>query len=348
MSARQRIGIGLSGGVDSAVAALLLLESGHDVTGFTMHLVGDGAAGAAAKGAAVAARLGIPHQVLDVRAAFDALVLRPFVDDYAVGLTPCPCARCNLVMKFGLLWERMAAAGCDRLATGHYARLEERAGCLVLRRGADVVKDQSYFLALLTQFQRRKAVFPLGGLVKAEVRARARVRGLVPENEGESQDLCFLPDGHFAEFVAARRPELRVGGWIVDLDGRRLGRHCGAFQYTVGQRRGLGLGGGPWFVVRTDLERREVVVGREADLQSTTVNLTGVNWQAAEPSINAEVAVTAQLRYLMKARPAVLRHLGAGRAQLEFPEPVFAVAPGQLAVAYCNDEVVAGGWIGRP
>ena len=187
----------------------------------------------------------------------------------------------------------------------------------------------------------------VGGQKLAEVRAKAVARGLVPENEGESQDLCFFLFFRFAEFVAARRPELRVDGWIVDLEGRRLGRHRGAFQYTVGQRRGLGLGGGPWFVVRTDLERREVVVGREEDVQSATVNLTGVNWQTAAPPIGAELAVTAQLRYLMKARPAVLRHLGSGRAQLDFPEPVFAVAPGQLAVAYHGDVVVAGGWIGR-
>ncbi|HQC51588.1 MAG TPA: tRNA 2-thiouridine(34) synthase MnmA [Lentisphaeria bacterium] len=346
MAAKLRIGVGLSGGVDSAAAALLLLESGYEVIGFTMHLVGADAV--AARAAAVAARLGIPHRALDVRTEFEALVLQPFVDEYAVGLTPCPCARCNLAMKFGVLWERMASAGCDRIATGHYARRGERDGRLFLRRGADIAKDQSYFLALLAQSQLQKAMFPLGGLLKSEARAKVLAHGLVSESEGESQDLCFLADGHFADFVAARRPELRVGGWIVDLEGRRLGRHSGAFQYTIGQRRGLGLGGGPWFVVRTDLARREVVVGREADLQSATVNLSGVNWQAAPPPINAELAVTAQLRYQMQARPAILRHLGEGRAQLEFSAPVFAVAPGQLAVAYCGDEVVAGGWIVRP
>lgn len=326
------------------MAAALLLEQGHEVMGFTMQLL-PGCAETAAKGAAVAARLGIAHQVLDMTGRFEELVLAPFADAYRQGLTPSPCVCCNARMKFGAMLDAMLAAGCDRVATGHYARLDMLDGVPRLRRGRDPRKDQSYFLALLTPAQLQRAIFPLGDWLKKDVKARASAMGVVPASEGESQDLCFLPDGNFAAFVSARHPELSSAGWIVTADGRRLGRHGGAFQYTRGQRRGLGLGGGPWFVLRVNVEDNAVVVGREEDLLSRSVSLRGMNWLMAQPAPGTELPLQAQVRYLMQARPALLRYGGDGRGDMVFAEPVSAVTPGQLAVAYSDDRVCAGGWI---
>lgn len=339
-----RVGVGLSGGTDSALAAKLLLEAGHDVIGFTMQLLpGDDAT--AAKGAAVAARLGIPHRVLDMSDRFEELVLAPFADAYRRGLTPSPCVCCNARMKFGAMLDAMLDAGCERMATGHYARLVPDGDDTLLLRGRDSRKDQSYFLAMLNAGQRRQAIFPLGEILKNEVQARAAALGLVAPDEGESQDLCFLPDGDFAAFVAARYPDLSREGWIVTADGRRLGRHSGAYQYTRGQRRGLGLGGGPWFVLRVDVAENLVVVGRQDELLSRQVILRDVNWLLPAPALGTELAVKAQLRYLMQAQPATLRRLDDNRAEMTFAEPVSAVTPGQLAAAYSDDRVIAGGWI---
>lgn len=339
-----RVGVGLSGGTDSALAAKLLLEAGHDVIGFTMQLL-PGCGATAAKGAAVAARLGIPHRVLDMTDRFEELVLTPFADAYRRGLTPSPCVCCNAQMKFGAMLDAMLAAGCERVATGHYARLVPAGDDTLLLRGRDPRKDQSYFLAMLNADQRRRAIFPLGDRLKKDVQARAAALELVAPSEGESQDLCFLPDGDFASFVAARYPELSREGWIVTSDGTRLGRHRGAYQYTRGQRRGLGLGGGPWFVLRIDIADNLVVVGRQDELLSRNVILQDVNWLLPPPAAGAELPVQAQVRYLMQARPATLRRLDDSRAEIVFADPVSAVTPGQLAAAYLDDRVVAGGWI---
>ena len=231
----QKVGIGLSGGTDSTAAAMLLLEDGYDVVGYTM-LTTDDSAAVAAKAAAVAAKLGIEHRTVDLRESFKCNVLDALVNGYANGLTPSPCVLCNRKLKFGALRERMLADGCDLAATGHYARLtRDDDGRIQLRRGFDKTKDQSYFLAQLTAQQLETVLFPLGDRQKGELKEMVKSLGLVPKEEAESQDLCFVPNGGVGDFVAERRPALRRSGWIVDTAGKRLGRHDGAFQYTPGQ-----------------------------------------------------------------------------------------------------------------
>lgn len=343
---RQRVGVGLSGGVDSAAAALRLLEDGHEVLGFTMVLTAQGES-TVAKARLVAERLGIPLATVDLRREFDEQVLEPFVAAYAAGRTPSPCVVCNARFKFGVLWERMREHGCGAMATGHYARVVRPAPETPpeLHRGADPAKDQSYFLAQLTHAQLARAVFPLGDCLKADVKARMATLGIVPPSEGESQDLCFLAQGDYASMVLARRPDLNVRGPILDGDGQRLGTHDGAFRYTPGQRRGLGLGGGPWFVRRTDMTANAVVVAQRQDMRCRRLRLSGLNWLDTAPPTGQPLETTAQIRHLMKPRPAAVVRRPDGDALLDFHENILAAPPGQLAVLYDGTRVVASGWI---
>ncbi|MBP1582321.1 MAG: tRNA 2-thiouridine(34) synthase MnmA [Victivallales bacterium] len=334
-------GIGLSGGADSAFAAWLLLRQGCQVRAFTMSTTPESPA--AVKGRQVADRLEIPHEVLDLGGAFEREILAPFADAYAYGETPSPCAVCNARLKFGLLAEAMLARGCTAVATGHYAR-NDASGRLF--RGADPIKDQSYFLARLTPSQLRQAAFPLGEWQKQDVLAEVRRLDLVPVSEKESQDLCFLPSGDFAEFVLQRHPELRdlPPGRILKSRGKFLGHHDGAFQYTPGQRRGLGLGGGPWYVLKTDVQRNLVVVGTEEESRRQDVSLRDFRWLVPQSDRQGALPCQAQLRFRMKPRPATVEWDEAS-AVLHFAEPVTAVAPGQLAVCYDGNQVIASGWI---
>ncbi len=339
----ETVGVALSGGVDSTYAAWLLKQQGYDVRAFTMQLAGQ-PTDAVAKGRRAAAGLGIPHEVLELGDAFDRMVLTPFAEAYAAGLTPSPCVLCNAYLKFGLLADAIRAAGCRHVATGHYVRHDREHG---LRRGLDPLKDQSYFLAWLRPGQLDDALFPLGECRKADVTAAVQALGLVDSAPSESQDLCFLPDGDVASFVAARHPELRRPGKIVTVDGRILGDHDGAYRYTRGQRRGLGLGGGPWFVLYTDIAENLVVVGHEDETRTTVVHLGPLNWSAADlhPASGQPLVCRAQLRYRMAARPAELRENADGTGTLRFEAPVSAVTPGQLAVCYLDARVAAGAWI---
>ena len=334
----QTVGIGMSGGTDSTAAAQLLLEAGYDVVGYTM-LTTDDSEAVVAKAAAVADKLGIEHRTVDLCDSFKCNILDALVEGYANGLTPSPCVICNRKLKFGALRERMLADGCDFAATGHYARLtRDDAGHIQLRRGIDKTKDQSYFLAQLTVGQLETVLFPLGDHLKTDLKEKVKSLGLVPKEEAESQDLCFVPNGGIGNFVAERRPALRHDGWIVDPTGRRLGRHDGAFQYTPGQRRGLGLGGGPWFVIRTDMTTNTVVVGHREELGVTALHVNGMNW-LIEPQW--PVRCVAQVRYLMKPREATVHPDGT----VEFTEPLEAAPPGQLCVFYDGDIVLGSGWI---
>ena len=334
----QTVGVGLSGGTDSAAAAMLLQEDGWNVVGYTM-LTTDDSASCIDKAAAVAAKLGIEHRTVDLRNSFKCCVLDSLVEGYANGLTPSPCVLCNRKLKFGTLRERILADGCDFVATGHYARLtRDDTGHVQLRRGFDKTKDQSYFLAQLTPEQLETIVFPLGGRLKSELKDLVKTIGLVPKEETESQDLCFVPNGGIGDFVAERRPDLRRDGWIVDLAGKRLGRHHGAFQYTPGQRRGLGLGGGPWFVLRTEMATNTVIVCHREELGVTTLRVNGMNW-LVEP--RWPVRCVAQVRYLMKPREATVHPDG----MVAFTEPIESAPPGQLCVFYDGDIVLGSGWI---
>lgn len=347
-SAQPIVGIGMSGGTDSSLAAYLLAEQGCEVRGFTLRLWHEPSTKSSdahiERARQVAAKLGIAHRVVDLSEEFLARIVTPFVEEYASGRTPSPCIRCNMRVKFGLMLELARQDGCSALATGHYVRtVPLPSGRIGLRRGADGTKDQSYFLAGLSQEQLAQARFPLGEMAKSEVKVRADALGLIPHSQAESQDLCFIPDGDCAAFLCRRRPDLVRPGRIVDLAGKTLGTHQGAFRYTIGQRRGIGLGGGPWYVVRTDLARNLVVIGQREDLLAREVRLSGFNWVGVAPV--GELAVQAQLRYNMKPVPACLRMASETDGTLVFDAPVSAVTPGQFAVAYHADEVVGGGWI---
>jgi tRNA-specific 2-thiouridylase len=335
----------MSGGVDSSVAAALLVEAGHDVTGVTMQLLpgGEHEGGCCSTSAVrdahrVCDALGIPHYTLNVRDVFRRDVIEPFCDAYAAGRTPNPCIECNDRVKFVELWRRVALQGGEYLATGHYARIvRDEAGAPWLARGADERKDQSYFLYRMTPEQLERTLFPVGELTKPEVRRIAGELGLPTAKAPESQEVCFVP-GSAAEFVSGERPESVRPGPIVDPAGREIGRHEGIARYTVGQRKGLRVAAQqPLFVVEVDAAANTVVAGPAERLAVRTVVCGDVVWR---DSPEAEVEV--QLRY--RQRPLAARAvIESGRLTLAFPDAVTATAPGQAAVCYQGDVVVGGG-----
>ncbi len=359
--ADRRAVIGLSGGVDSTLAAALLCEDGWEVIGVTLRLLpctepGDrrsccGLDGIA-QARAAAARLGIPHYVLDCRDVFEEQVLRPCWEEYAQGRTPNPCLLCNRFIKFGFLLDAARQLGASRVATGHYARLSPNTtGDVCLRRGADRGKDQSYFLATLTADQLTAALFPLGELTKTEVRRQAAARGFANAERADSQDVCFAAaDGGFAEFLRLRlQGDLRPGP-ILDADtGRTLGRHEGIHRFTIGQRRGIGVAlGQPVWVQEIRAESATLVVSSEpTQLLAAGMSLDRLVWHGTPPLPGTEVDGAVQTRYRQEAVPCVALPGGAAGelASVRFARPVRAVAPGQTAVLYQEDRVRAAGRI---
>ncbi len=351
----MRVVVAMSGGVDSSVAAALLHEQGHEVIGVSMQLYDQ--SGPEAFGSCcsiddlhdarrVAAALGVPHYMMNFERQFQATVMANFVGEYAAGRTPLPCAHCNSDLKFATLLSRAQGLGAQRLATGHYAQVEGADdGTRRLRRGADAGKDQSYFLFSLTQAQLAEACFPVGALSKAEVRDHARRLGLQVADKPDSQEICFVPDGDYAAFVARRAPEVARPGTIVHVDGRTLGTHAGVHRYTVGQRKGLGLStSAPLYVIQIDAEAGRLTVGPQAALDRTALTASGVNWIAGRAP-SGWTAVTAQIRHRHRAAPARVRACGHDRAEAVFDEPQPAITPGQAVVFYDGDAVVGGGWI---
>jgi len=359
--------VAMSGGVDSSTAAALLVERGYNVIGLMMRLwaeeVSAEQAGwqinaeqhfasnrccspeAVADARGVCQKLGIPFYLLNFEADFKTNVVDFFIEGYARGITPNPCLQCNRLVKFGTLLDKARALGADYLATGHYARIREHNGKFELLRGVDPQKDQSYALALLTQAQLSRVMFPLGEFTKIQVREMARRFGLPVSEKHESQDLCFIADGDYRHFLRRHVPGAFVPGEIVDTRGKVLGHHTGLANYTIGQRKGLGLAiGEPLFVIALDRARNQVIVGRAEELGRCELIAQSVNWIAGEPP-QGETRVTAKIRYRAIEAWATVTALGETRARVIFDEPLRDITPGQAVVFYEGERCLGGGLI---
>jgi len=360
----------MSGGVDSSAAAAILKEQGHDLVGFTMQLWnqtrgisvdenGDPLPSRCCSlddvydARRVAEELGFPFYVLNLEREFERDVVQPFVRSYLNGETPIPCVSCNSRLKFASLDKLAASLGCDKVATGHYARVEydEEAKRYRLYRGRNLQKDQSYFLWELTQDQLSRAMFPLGEMSKPEVREVAREHSLAVAEKSESQEICFVPDGNYAGFIdryleSTGSVDQKPGeGEIVDAAGAVVGHHEGIHRYTIGQRRGIGIAGAePLYVISIDAPKNQVVVGHQDDLLGREFTAAAVNWVAFDKP-NGPVHAEVRVRYRHTPATAIITPLENNRVCVNFDEPQRAITPGQTTVFYRGEEVVGGGWI---
>jgi tRNA-specific 2-thiouridylase len=348
----------MSGGVDSSATAALLLEQGYDVVGITLKLwpqdcvsrAEDRCCGpqAVTDARAVCHKLGIPYYLIDESAEFQKHVIQYFADEYKAGRTPNPCVMCNQNLKFGRLIDRANQLGADFIATGHFARLERRDdGRVLLKRGRDLKKDQSYFLFSLRQDQLARAMFPLGEKTKSDTRDVARHCQLKTADKEESMEICFVPDNDYGKFLEQAKLAQKHRGEIVDVQGRVIGLHDGIEFYTIGQRRGLGISSAqPLYVIELDAARNRVVVGEEAALARDEFTVECCNWIPFETPPSS-LEVTARIRYNHPGALATVTSLGHGRVRVKLQTPARAITPGQAAVFYQNDLVMGGGWIVR-
>jgi tRNA-specific 2-thiouridylase len=366
----MKIAVAMSGGVDSSAAAAILREQGHELVGFTMQLWNqrrgisvdsDGeplpsrccSLDDVYDARRVAEELDFPFYVLNLERDFERDVVEPFVTSYLSGETPIPCVACNSRLKFASLVRLAASLNCEKVATGHYARVQFDATTNRHRlfRGCNPEKDQSYFLWELTQDQLSCAMFPLGEMSKPEARAAARNHGLAVAEKAESQEICFVPDGDYAGFIdryliaedeSDRAP---AAGEIVDSSGAVIGKHHGVHRYTIGQRRGIGVASErPLYVLSIDPDLKRVIVGSDEELQKREFVAGGVNWIAFDPPIEP-VRASVRIRYRHVEAPATITPAEDGRVVVQFDEPQRAITPGQATVFYRGDEVVGGGWI---
>ena len=353
---RRRVVVAMSGGVDSSVAAALLADAGHEVIGIMMRLwseAGNGTVTPAnrcctpdqmADARRVAGLLGIPFYVIDVRDHFRQSIVQFFLDEHAAGRTPNPCVECNRQIRFTYLLERALALGADALATGHYARVRHDADGYRLLRGVDAGKDQSYVLHMLGQEHLARVMFPVGEYTKAQVRELARDYGLSVAAKHDSQDLCFLKDGDYRAFLRRHGEATQQPGPIVDGDGRPLGQHHGLADYTIGQRKGLGLAAAePLFVLGKDATRNALVVGPRAALGHDRLTARQVNWIGGAP--DGPIAAAVKIRYKAEPIAATITPGPDGTAVAQLSEAAFGVTPGQAAVFYDGDVCLGGGLI---
>jgi tRNA-specific 2-thiouridylase len=345
----------MSGGVDSSVAAALMVQQGHEVIGLSMQLY-DQREGETRFGSCctiddlhdarrVAAHLGIPHYIMNFERQFNDQVVSDFVREYSAGRTPIPCVHCNGDLKFATLATRAQALGAPVVATGHYARVEQDAsGAYVLKRGSDPGKDQSYFLFTLTQSQLAHAIFPVGAMDKTRVRECARDHGLPVAEKPDSHEICFVADNDHTAFLE-RHGVPRAAGVVRDVAGRVVGRHDGVHRFTVGQRKGLGLSSPvPLYVLAIDAESKSLTVGTREALERTSLTASRVNWISGHAPA-AGTRVTAQIRYRHREALAAISPLPDARVNVTFDEPQLAITPGQALVIYEGDRVLGGGWI---
>ena len=360
-----RVVVAMSGGVDSSVAAALLAERGCDVIGITMknfcyadvpeeHAAASCCSLEAIEDArSVAREIGVRHHVLDFEGPFRSAVIDPFVEEYAAGRTPNPCVRCNRFVRFPRLWGKARLLGAEFVATGHYARAVAAGGEVRLLRPADRTKDQTFYLWGLGRPLLERALFPLGGMLKEEVRERARALGLDSADKAESQDICFIPDGDLRGFLARHRDERpglaaeRFGpGPVTSAAGERLGTHPGSAFFTVGQRRGLGIAGGRPLYVTAVAADNTLVVGGEEELYADALEAEDLNW-LVDPAPSAPIRAGAQIRYRSPAAVATVSPGPARTARVRFDEPQRAIAPGQSVALYDGDRLLGGGTIAR-
>jgi len=366
----MKIAVAMSGGVDSSAAAAILKEQGHELVGFTMQLWNQ------RRGISldehgeplpsrccslddvydarrVAEELGFPFYVLNLEKEFERDVVQPFVDSYLHGETPIPCVACNSRLKFASLDRLAAGLGCEKVATGHYARVEfnTETNRYRLLRGRDANKDQSYFLWELTQEQLSRALFPLGEMSKPDAREAARRNDLAVAEKRESQEICFVPDGDYAGFIDRyleaenKTDQLPGSGDIVAASGNVVGTHDGLHHYTIGQRRGLGIANSqPLYVIGIESSRNRVIVGYQNELMSNEFSAVGVNWIAFDNPTDA-VRAEVRVRYRHSAAPATITPFPGNRIRVKFDEPQRAITPGQATVFYRADEVLGGAWI---
>ena len=352
----KRVLVAMSGGVDSSVTAFLLKEQGYDCIGVTMKLY-DGederestccSLRDVEDAKSVCHRLGIPHYTFNFTGDFEQQVIRPFIESYEQGRTPNPCIDCNRRLKFQRLYHRAMELGCDYIATGHYVRRrEEPDGTICLYKALDQEKEQSYVLYNMTQEQLRRTLFPLGELTKPQVREIAEREGFLNAKKHDSQDICFVPDGDYAGFIAEATGKTYPEGPVLDTAGNRIGTHRGIIHYTIGQRKGLGLAmGKPMYVKSTDAETNTVVLGTNDELFSSRVYGEKLNWIAGELP-KEPLSVVARVRYHGKDQPATLHFQGDGRVLTEFSVPQRAVTPGQAIVFYQGEKMLGGAEIVR-